>query len=136
MRCTSSAPPSTPGVTAWPTSWLTSRVTSQTCPFPTITFDFVYATEATIYASDLGACYTEVARVLKPGGVFGVYEWLMTREFDETNAVHVEIRQRIEPGNGVTNMLTIPQGLQLFAASGLELYHNEDMAERGPVDKK
>ncbi|KAL8885022.1 MAG: hypothetical protein Q9192_006718, partial [Flavoplaca navasiana] len=73
----------------------------QHLPFPDDHFDFVYAIEATVHASSLEAVYTEIARVLKPSGVFGVYEWLMTDKFDDKNEKHVEIRQRIERGNGV-----------------------------------
>lgn len=60
----------------------------------------------------------------------------MTRNFDPANPKHVEIRQRIERGDGVTNLLTIPEGLAAYNSSGLELYHTEDMAERGPRDKQ
>ncbi|KAI4224887.1 MAG: hypothetical protein L6R36_004339 [Xanthoria steineri] len=101
-------------------------------PFPDNHFDFVYATEATVYAPSLQAVYTEIARVLKPGGVFGVYEWLMTDEFDSKNPKHVEIRQRIERGDGVVNMLSVKEGLEAFRGSGLEMYHNENMALRVP----
>lgn len=104
-------------------------------PFPDNHFDFVYAMEATVYAPDLAACYTEIARVLKPGGVFGVYEWLMQPGFDPKNPRHVDIRQRIERGDGITNMLTIAEGLAAFKASGLTLEHHEDRSLVGR-DKK
>ncbi|KAI4275926.1 MAG: hypothetical protein LQ337_002841 [Flavoplaca oasis] len=87
-------------------------------PFPDNHFDFVYAIEATVHASSLEAVYTEIARVLKPGAVFGVYEWLMTGTFDDKNEVHVDIRQRIERGNGVVAMSTVKEGLEAFRASG------------------
>ncbi|KAL9639097.1 MAG: hypothetical protein Q9204_001246 [Flavoplaca sp. TL-2023a] len=87
-------------------------------PFPDDHFDFVYAIEATVHASSLEKVYTEIARVLKPGGVFGVYEWLMTDKFDDKNEMHVEIRQRIERGNGVVGMSTVKEGLDAFRASG------------------
>lgn len=74
----------------------------------------------------IGACYAEIAHVLKPGGVFGVYEWAMTKSFDVENASHVDIRQRIERGDGVTNMRDTEQCLQAFRKSGLQLYHNGD----------
>ena len=90
----------------------------QHIPFPDNHFDFVYATEATVYAPSLQAVYTETARVLKPGGVFGVYEWLMTDDFDPKNPKHVEIRQRIERGDGVVNMLSVKEGLEAFRGSG------------------
>ena len=46
--------------------------------FPDNSFDAVYAIEATVHAPKLEGVYGEIFRVLKPGGVFGVYEWLMT----------------------------------------------------------
>ena len=101
---------------------LTLPLNVQHIPYPDNHFDFVYATEATVYAPSLKAVYTETARVLKPGGVFGVYEWLMTDDFDAKNAQHVEIRQRIERGDGVVNMLTVREGLEAFGGSGYVIY--------------
>ncbi|TIA45996.1 S-adenosyl-L-methionine-dependent methyltransferase, partial [Aureobasidium pullulans] len=68
-------------------------------PFPDNTFDFVYAQEATVHAPELRDVYTEICRVLKPGGVFGVGEWCMTDKFDPKNEHHIDIRRRIERGN-------------------------------------
>ena len=60
------------------------------------TFDAVYAIEATVHAPSLEAVYGQIFKVLKPGGVFGVYEWLMTNSYDPENARHREIRHGIE----------------------------------------
>lgn len=60
------------------------------------TFDFVYAIEATVHAPTLEGVYAEIYRTLKPGGVFGVYEWLTTDKYDPTNPVHREIHHGIE----------------------------------------
>ena len=86
--------------------------------------------EATVYAPDLSACYTELARVLKPGGIFGTYEWLMTEKFSPENPRHFELRQRIERGDGITNLVAIPTGLGAMRAAGFEILHHEDLAER------
>lgn len=51
-------------------------------PFPDDSFDAIYAIEATVHAPSLSAIYSEIFRVLKPGGIFGVYEWLMTYKYD------------------------------------------------------
>lgn len=53
--------------------------------FPENTFDAVYAIEATVHAPSLEGIYSQIFRVLKPGGVFGVYEWLMTDAYDNDN---------------------------------------------------
>lgn len=119
-----------------PFSWSPVANAARKIPFPDNYFDFIFSTEATVYAPSLSACYTEIARVLKPSGVFGTYEWLLTPLFNPHNPTHLEIRHRIERGDGVTNLLTIPDGLAAFAASGLEMFHCEDLAERGAADKK
>ena len=46
---------------------------SEAIKFPDNSFDAVYAIEATVHAPTLAGIYSEIFRVLKPGGVFGVY---------------------------------------------------------------
>jgi sterol 24-C-methyltransferase len=98
--------------------------------FPDNSFDAVYAIEATVHAPKLAGVYGEIYRVLKPGGVFGVYEWLMTDEYDKDNVEHRDIRLAIEVGNGISNMVTISEGLSAMKEVGFELLHHEDLAAR------
>jgi len=98
--------------------------------FPDASFDAVYAIEATVHAPSLEGIYSEIYRVLKPGGVFGVYEWLMTDAYDESNPEHRQIRLDIEHGNGISNMEKISVALDAMKAAGFELEVNEDMAIR------
>ena len=67
-------------------------------------FDAVYAIEATVHAPVLEGVYSEIYKVLKPGGVFGVYEWVMTDKYDETNEEHRKIAYGIEVGDGIPKM--------------------------------
>ncbi len=99
--------------------------------FPDNTFDAVYAIEATVHAPKLVGVYSEIHRVLKPGGVFGVYEWLMTDNYDNDNVEHRRIRLMIEEGDGISNMVTISEGVQAMKDAGFELLHHEDLAARG-----
>ena len=101
--------------------------------FPEASFDAVYAIEATVHAPDLQKVYEQIYRVLKPGGVFGVYEWLMTDNYDNENPRHREIRLGIEQGNGISNMVRISEGLRAFKAAGFELLEDEDLALRPDV---
>lgn len=99
-------------------------------PFPDNSFDAVYAIEATVHAPSLQGIYSEIHRVLKPGGVFGVYEWLMTDNYDNENPHHREIRLGIEQGDGISNMERVDTALDAMKASGFELELNEDLADR------
>ena len=98
--------------------------------FPAGVFDAVYAIEATVHAPSLEGVYSEIFRVLKPGGVFGVYEWLMTDNYNNDNVQHREIRLGIEQGDGISNMVKISEGTQAIKAAGFELEISEDLAEK------
>ena len=98
--------------------------------FPDNSFDAVYAIEATVHAPSLEGIYSEIFRVLKPGGVFGVYEWLMTDKYDNDNPHHREIRLGIELGDGISNMEKIEVAVAAMKTAGFELEVNEDLADR------
>lgn len=97
-------------------------------PFPENSFDAVYAIEATVHAPSLEGVYSEIFRVLKPGGVFGVYEWLMTEEFDNDKLDHRRIRLDIEQGDGIAQMVKISDGLAAIETAGFELEQHHDLA--------
>lgn len=94
-------------------------------------FDAVYAIEATVHAPSLEGVYSEIYRVLKPGGVFGVYEWVLTDKFDETNARHREICYGIEVGDGIPKMFGADVAEQALRNVGFEIQVARDMAEVG-----
>lgn len=98
--------------------------------FPENSFDAVYAIEATVHAPSLEDVYSQIFRVLKPGGVFGVYEWLMTDKYDNDNPHHRELRLGIEQGDGISNMVRVSEGLRAIKAAGFELELHEDLAHR------
>jgi sterol 24-C-methyltransferase len=98
--------------------------------FPENSFDAVYAIEATVHAPDLKGVYEQIFRVLKPGGTFGVYEWLMTDKYDNDNPEHRVCRLGIEQGDGISNMVKVSEGLAAIKAAGFELTHHEDLADR------
>jgi sterol 24-C-methyltransferase len=98
--------------------------------FPENSFDAVYAIEATVHAPDLKGAYEQIFRVLKPGGTFGVYEWLMTDGYDNNNPEHRACRLGIEQGDGISNMVTVSEGLAAIKAAGFEVMHHEDLADK------
>jgi sterol 24-C-methyltransferase len=101
-------------------------------PFPDNSFDVAYAMEATCYSPTLEQVYAEVARVLKPGGYWGTYEWMMTPKYDDKNPVHNEIRTRIERGDGVCNITNRQNAIDSLKKVGLEPVTDEDLATTTP----
>jgi sterol 24-C-methyltransferase len=81
-----------------------------------------------VHAPKLEGVYGEIYRVLKPGGTFGVYEWLMTDAYDASNKQHREIAYGIEVGNGIPQMVKIEECLRALKAVGFEVTFNEDLA--------
>lgn len=98
--------------------------------FPPNSFDAVYAIEATVHAPSLQGVYEQIYRVLKPGGTFGVYEWVMTDKYDDSNARHREIRLGIERGDGIANMMSRTHAVEAIKAAGFTLTHADDLAAR------
>ncbi|MBW0462055.1 hypothetical protein O181_001770 [Austropuccinia psidii MF-1] len=93
-------------------------------------FDAVYAIEATCHAPSWEGVYGQIFKVLKPGGVFGMYEWCMTDAYDKTNPEHRKISHGIEIGDGIAEMRTIDQAHQALKAVDFEILHHEDLAAR------
>ncbi|ROV91106.1 hypothetical protein VSDG_07823 [Cytospora chrysosperma] len=99
-------------------------------PFAEASFDAVYAIEATVHAPSLERAYAQVYRVLKPGGVFGVYEWVMTDAYDNDNVDHRRVRLDIEQGDGIAKMVKAGDARAAIRAAGFELLEAEDLAAR------
>ncbi|RDW75525.1 sterol 24-C-methyltransferase-3 [Coleophoma cylindrospora] len=102
-------------------------------PFQENSFDAIYSIEATVHAPSLQGVYHEIYKALKPGGVFGVYEWFMTDKYDNDNVQQRQLRFEIEEGDGISNMVTVSEGLQAIKDAGFELLYHEDMAQREDV---
>ncbi|KAL1746042.1 S-adenosyl-L-methionine-dependent methyltransferase [Schizophyllum fasciatum] len=93
-------------------------------------FDAVYAVEATCHAPTFAGVYGEVFKVLKPGGVFGVYEWVMTDAWDASNPAHKALAHQVELGNGIPEMRPLHAARDAIKEVGFALEHEEDLAER------
>lgn len=100
-------------------------------PFEEAVFDAVYAIEATVHAPNFEGVYGEIFRVLKPGGVFGCYEWCMTEKYDESDPEHHRIALGIEIGNGIPKMRKTSVALQALRNVGFEVEASVDLADVG-----
>jgi len=94
-------------------------------------FDAVYAIEATCHAPTWEGVYGEIQSVLKPGGVFGLYEWCMTDAYDASVPEHRKIAHGIELGDGIPEMRTIQQARSALKTVGFNIEEEADLADQG-----
>ncbi|KAJ7578346.1 delta-sterol C-methyltransferase [Mycena floridula] len=92
-------------------------------------FDAVYAIEATCHAPNFEGVYGEIFKVLKPGGIFAVYEWVMTDAWDPSIPDHKEIAHGIEFGCGIPQLRPIRQARDALTSVGFIIEHEDDLAE-------
>ncbi|KAE8207776.1 hypothetical protein CF327_g7258 [Tilletia walkeri] len=94
-------------------------------------FDAVYAIEATCHAPSWEGIYGQIKDVLKPGGVFGLYEWCMTDAWDGSNPEHKRIAHGIEVGDGIPEMRSIAAARDALTKVGFEIEQEQDLADVG-----
>lgn len=97
-------------------------------PFEDNTFDAVFAIESTCHAPDRNGVYSEILRVLKPGGVFACYEWCLTDDYDKNNAEHRKIKKDIEVGDGLPDIVHTSVCTRVLEKVGFELIEARDVA--------
>jgi sterol 24-C-methyltransferase len=90
-------------------------------------FDRAYGIEATCHSPDRVACFTEVNRVLKPGGLFCVLDWVVLKNYDQKNKDHVRIKEGIEVGNGLPTLATPAEVVECFEKAGFEVVEHFDL---------
>jgi len=96
-------------------------------PTPDATFDCAYAIEATCHAPTKVGIYSEVKRILKPGGLFAAYEWCLTESYDKDDQFHQQIKEDIEVGDGLADIDTTAQTIAALKESGFEIVEVKDL---------
>lgn len=103
-------------------------------PFASETFDKAYAIEATCHAApDLKGVYGEIYRLLKPGGYFACYEWIMTDNYDPQNAYHKKIKEDILVGDGLPDLVLEKDVHKALHDVGFEIIEADDLALTSPI---
>ncbi|MBK8592432.1 MAG: methyltransferase domain-containing protein [Sandaracinaceae bacterium] len=100
-------------------------------PLADQSYDAAYAVEATCHAPDRVGVYSEIARVLKPGGRFAVYEWCLTDRYDGSNPTHRTIKRDIESGDSLPDMISTHAVLDAVRKAGLVVEDSTDLAQSG-----
>lgn len=102
-------------------------------PIADATFDAAYAIEATCHAPDRVGVYSEIFRVMKPGGRFATYEWVMTDVYDSQDPNHVSLKKGIERGNGLPDLEPISKIIDALKEAGFEVIEHFDRAPASDI---
>ena len=98
-------------------------------PAADASFDSAYQIEATVHAPDKEGVFAEIWRVLRPGGVFGGYEWCMTSGYNARDPDHQEIKKGIETGNSLPDIASFNDVTESLQNVGFEVIEASDAAD-------
>lgn len=98
-------------------------------PFADNEYSGAYSIEATCHSADKVKCFSEVFRVIKPGGYFVLYEWCVTEKYDANNEEHRRIRHGIELGDSLPELETTRQVVRALETAGFIVEESFDVAE-------
>lgn len=98
----------------------------QELPWANETFDAAYEIEATCHSPDRVITFGGVARVLKKGGLFAGYDWVMTDKYNPDDKNHVRMKEGIEVGNGLPTLATPAHVLECLEKAGFEVLDSYD----------
>lgn len=92
------------------------------------TFDKIFAIESTCHSPDRCDVYKELYRVLKPGGLFGTYEWVLKSDkYNPNNSKHKHIKYQIEKGNALPDLINDKICMEKLTKVGFKLVLAEDL---------
>jgi len=94
------------------------------------TFDKAMNIEAAVHAKDRLKVCKEVFRVLKPGGLFFNYEWVLTNKYNPKDSKQIDIKRGIEHGNALPDLLSICDVKSAAMEAGFEVMESYDLATR------
>lgn len=102
-------------------------------PTKDASFDAAYSIEATCHSPSKVDLFKEIYRVIKPGGLFCSYEWVMTDKYDPKNPRHQEIKKGIEKGNALPDIPHYSASIDALKKAGFELIEATDFGK--PTDE-
>ena len=99
---------------------------------PEGSFDAAYSIEATCCAPDKTGVYGEAFRLLKPGGLLGVYEYCMTDLFDAQNPEQLKLKADMEHSGALPDIARPQEIEEAMRRVGFELLEARDLAAEAP----
>jgi len=91
-------------------------------------FDGAFHVEAMCHSPDKLASFKQVYEILKPGALFGGYDWVVTDLYDPNNAEHNKIKSGIELGNSLPTLPLYSAVIEDLKRAGFEIVEHRDVA--------
>lgn len=103
-----------------------AEVPAEKLPYPDGTFDLVVCRTAPHHFADVRAFVVEVARVLRPGGVFGLVDNISPDD-PQAAVLHNAFEKLRDPSHG--RCLSVREWLDLVTGTGLVVRHHETLSK-------
>jgi sterol 24-C-methyltransferase len=100
-------------------------------PFEDETFDALYQIQVLTYADDKKALFSEMFRVLKPGGKLSFLDWVKTENYHENNSHHRGIMDKVKPLIGAVDTPTGEEFKRVLEECGFIVTLSKDISENG-----
>lgn len=100
-------------------------------PFADASFNALYQIQVLTYAKDKEKLFSELFRVLKPGGKISFLDWVQLDNYDSTNAHHRDLLKRVKPLIGAIDTPTPEEIKSKLAKVGFKVILSEDISISG-----
>ncbi|KAJ8602157.1 hypothetical protein CTAYLR_003509 [Chrysophaeum taylorii] len=94
-------------------------------------YDRVYFMESLSHCEDRSKPLEQARLLLKPGGLVGAWQWMLTPKFNYSDPVHVELKRGMEYGGGLRNLNKPEERIREMERAGLEVIESWDMGDEG-----
>lgn len=95
------------------------------------TYDRVYFMESLSHSEDRAKPLEQARRLLKPDGLVGAWQWMLTPAFNYSDPTHIELKRGMEYGGGLRNLNKPDERLKEMERAGLEVIESWDMGVEG-----
>ena len=96
---------------------------------PDNSFDKVIAIYSIKYSNNLEKVFSEIKRILKPGGQFLSYEILTTDKYEITNPIHEKLVENICKSTSMPPLYLVSDFISTAKSVGFKLYLDEDISQ-------
>ena len=100
-------------------------------PFADSTFDALYQIQALTYAKNKKAVFSEMFRVLKPGGRLSFLDWVLLDDYDPKIEHHRQLLKKIKPLIGAVNSPTAEEIKNTLEQVGFRVLASQDASIDG-----